>query len=247
MAHRLMRCHFRVVATELPFPLAVRREVSFCEAVYDGRKEVEGIVACLVDSVEGIQDAWRAGMMPLLVDPEARVKDTIRPDVMIDGTMAKRNTGTRLTDAPLVIGLGVGFEAGVDVHAIVETNFGHNLGRVIYQGRAEPDNRTPEAICGLTTERVFRAPAAGRFHVRKEIGELVEAGDVVGYVDDVPVQTQISGVIRGILRDGIDVAEGTKAGDVDPRGIREYCYTIADKPRAIAGGVLEAILHGVRS
>jgi xanthine dehydrogenase accessory factor len=243
VAYRLSCCHFKVVMTELPSPLAERREVTFCEAVYEGQKEVEGLVAELVHTTADIHRVWHDRRLPILTCDADRIEQYLRPHVVIDGTMVKRNTGTRITEAPLVIGLGVGFEAGVDVHVVVETNRGQNLGRVIYKGRAEANTGIPDDICGLTIERVFHAPKTGRFFARKKIGDYIEAGEVVACVDEIPITSKISGVVRGILRDGIEVRKGVKAGDIDPRSIKEYCFTISDKPRAIAGGVLEAILH----
>ena len=241
-AHRLSQCHFRVCMTELPQPQAVRREVAFCEAVYEGEKEVEEVVAKLISHPDQVFQVWQEGKLPLLVDPETRVKDVLKPDILIDATMAKRNLGTRISDAPLVIGLGAGFQAGKDVHMVIETNRGHNLGKVILQGTAEPDTGIPGEIASASAERIFRAPKAGRFSTNKRIGDYIQAGDVVAYVAQTPVKALIGGVIRGLLRDGTRVHKGMKAGDVDPRGIKEYCYTISDKSRAIAGGVLEAIL-----
>jgi len=244
IAYRLSQCHFRVLMTEIPQPRAVRREVAFCEAVYEGEKEVEGVVARLVSPPEEIYETWQAGKLPLLVDPEAKIKDILKPDVLVDAIVAKKNLGTRITDALLVIGLGIGFEAGKDVHVVIETNRGHNLGRVIHHGEAEANTGVPGEITGFSEERVFRAPRVGRFSTGKQIGDYVEAGEVVAFVDGVPIKVLISGVIRGLLKDGTEVYKGMKAGDVDPRGVRDYCYTISDKARAIAGGVLEAILSG---
>ncbi len=242
VAHRLSRCHFRVLMTEIPRPQAVRREVAFSEAVYEGEKEVEGVVARLISSPDEVFGVWRAGKLPLLVDPEARVRDVLKPDILIDAIIAKRNLGTKITDAPLVIGLGVGFWAGRDVHAVIETNRGHNLGRVIITGEAEADTGVPGVIAGFATERVLRAPGAGRFSTKKKIGDSVQAGDVVASVAGAPLKAMIDGIVRGLLRDGTQVHKGMKSGDIDPRGISENCYTISDKGRSIAGGVLEAIL-----
>ena len=242
VAHRLSRCHFRLLMTEIARPQAVRRGVAFCEAVYEGEKEVEGVVAKLISTPDEIYRVWQEGKLPLLIDPEAKIKDVLKPDVLIDAIIAKKNLGTKITDAPLVIGLGIGFCAGRDVHVIIETNRGHNLGRVIPKGEAEPDTGVPGVIAGFSSERVFRVPQAGQFSTSKKIGDHVAAGDVVAFVDGMPVKTKISGVIRGLLRDGTKVHKGMKAGDVDPRGIKDHCYTISDKGRAIAGGVLEVIL-----
>jgi len=242
VAHRLHRCNFKVLLTETANPQAVRRQIAFCEAVHHGSKEVEGVPAKLVSSPDEIETAWRDGTIPLIVDPETRIKNIIKPDVLIDAIIAKKNTGVNITDAPLVIGLGIGFYAGKDVHVVIETNRGHNLGRVILNGEAEADTGTPGIIGGYSRERVFRAPKEGQFKTSKDIGEHMKSGDIVAMVDDCPVRVEIDGIIRGILADGTIVYKGMKAGDVDPRGKREYCYTISDKGRTIAGGVLEAIL-----
>lgn len=242
VAHRLACSGFKVCLSEIPRPQAVRRGVAFCEAVYEGEKEVEGVVAKLLSSPDQISEVWQEGKLPLLVDPEARVKDILKPDVLVDAILAKKNLGTRISDAPLVIGLGPGFYAGKDVDVVIETNRGHNLGRVIHRGEAEANTGVPGVIAGVSAERVFRAPETGRFATKKKIGDHVQAGDVVALVDGTPVKALVGGVIRGLLRDSTEVHQGMKAGDVDPRGTSEHCFTISDKARAIAGGVLEAIL-----
>jgi xanthine dehydrogenase accessory factor len=242
VAHRLHRCNFKVCLTEIAHPMAVRREVSFCEAVYDVEKEVEGVIARRIDSPEEIEITWKQGKMPLLIDTEANVKDYLKPNVLIDAIIAKRNVGTKITDAELVIGLGVGFFASKDVHLVIETNRGHDLGRIIRSGEAQPDTGVPGEIAGKSIERLIRTPRAGLFTVEKNIGDMVKAGESVANVDGAPVVVAIDGVIRGLLRNGMQVTSGLKAGDVDPRGDRSYCYTISDKARAISGGVLEAIL-----
>ncbi len=241
-AHRLHRCHFRVCLTEMDSPLAVRRGVAFSEAVYDGEKEVEGVVARLVKSASEALGVWEENKLPIIVDPETKVKDVLKPDVLVDAIIAKKNLGTKISDASLVIGLGIGFQAGKDVHVVIETNRGHNLGKAILQGEAEPNTGIPGEIAGVSTERVFRAPRAGQFSTNKKIGDYIQADEVVAFVDGAPVKALVGGVIRGLLRGGTEVHKGMKVGDVDPRGIKEYCYTISDKSRAIAGGVLEVIL-----
>lgn len=243
VAHRLFRSGFRVCLTEIIEPLAVRRAVSFCEAVFEKEKEVEGVTARLVGMEKDVRLAWKDGRIPLVIDPEANIRRFIEPDVLVDAILAKENLGTRIGDAPLVIGLGPGFRAGEDVHAVIETNRGHNLGRIIEKGEAEPNTGVPGNIGGYTWERVLRAPAAGIFRAKNKIGDKVQAGETVAEVEGVPVKAGISGVLRGILRDGIRVKEQMKAGDIDPRGTRENCFTISEKARAIAGGVLEAILR----
>ncbi len=242
VAHRLFKAGFKVCLTEIAEPLAVRREVSFCEAVYDGEKTVEGVTARRIGGPEEIQDAWRDGKIPLLVDPENRTLQILKPRVLIDAILAKRNVGTAMADAPLVIGLGPGFSAGRDVHLVIETNRGHDMGRLIFEGEAEPNTGVPGEIGGFGIERVLRATADGVFHNVRKIGDYVVPGDVVAEVAGKPVKTVITGVLRGLLREGIQVTEGLKAGDVDPRVKREACFTISDKARALGGTALEAIL-----
>jgi len=243
VAHRLFHSGFLVCLTEIPEPLAVRREVSFCEAIQEGEKTVEDVKAKRVEDEAAIQQAWAEGLISILVDPQCRVRRELNPDVIIDAILAKTNTGTRISDAPLIIGLGPGFRAGEDVHLVVETNRGHNLGRVIERGAAEPNTGVPGDIGGYTWERVLRAPCAGRFMGWKKIGDRVEKGEIVAKVETLPLHSEISGVLRGLLRDGARVEKDMKVGDVDPRAMREHCYTISDKARAIGGGVLEAILR----
>jgi xanthine dehydrogenase accessory factor len=228
--------------TEIANPLAIRREVSFCEALYEGEKRVEDVTAKRVIDVEAIQPTWKKDRIPLLVDPEAVVKQFLRPHVLVDAILAKKNLGTRMSDAPLVIALGPGFVAGSDVHLVTETNRGHNLGTLIWDGEAEPDTGIPGSVGGYSVERVLRAPETGRLEALKKIGDRVEEGEAVGVVNGVPMQSAIPGVLRGILRDGTTVQKGLKSGDVDPRGNRDACFTISDKARAIAGAVLEGIL-----
>jgi len=242
VAHRLWNAHFRLCMTEMPNPLAIRREVCFSEAILDGEKKIEGITAKLVIDVEAVQPTWQKGKIPVLVDPEAAVKRFLRPHVIVDAILAKKNLGTRMSDAPLVIGLGPGFLAGEDVHLVIETNRGHNLGRLIRDGAAEPDTGIPGSIGGYTEGRVLRAPETGTFETLKRIGDRVEENEAVAAVDGVPMRSKISGVLRGILRDGAEVHRGLKSGDVDPRGNRDACFTISDKARAIGGSVLEGIL-----
>ncbi len=243
VAQRLVRSGLRVCITELPEPLAVRRGVSFCEAVFAGQTEVEGLVGRRVTGKEEVQRCWERGEVPVLIDPECAIGTTLSPDVLVDAILAKRNTGTTLGDAPLVIGLGPGFCAGRDVHAVIETNRGHRLGRVIEAGEAEADTGIPGNVGGYTWERVLRAPASGRFRGKKQIGETVAKGEVVAEVAGVPLEAAISGVIRGILHDGLTAEKNMKVGDVDPRGTREHCLTVSEKARAIGGAVLEAVMR----
>ena len=242
VAHRLRRVGMRVIITELPRPTVIRRSVAFASAVFEGEVTVEGVTARLVDGPTQALACLDEGIVPVLVDPEAMVVHALQPDAVVDATVAKRNLGTRLTDAPIVVALGPGFTAGVDCHAVVETARGHYLGRVITQGQAAPNTGVPGAVVGHAEDRVVRAPCAGVFCGERRIGDRVEAGQSVARVDGEPVVARISGVLRGLLADGLPVHAGMKVGDVDPRGVVDHCFTISDKARAVGGGVLEAIL-----
>jgi xanthine dehydrogenase accessory factor len=243
IAHRLHQCHMKVLITEIAAPTAVRRSVAFAEAVYCGCHTIENVKSLRVQTVREARQLWDADMIPLMVDPGAAVRRAVRPGVIVDAIMAKGGTSTAISDAPLVIGIGPGFTAGENVHAVVETNRGYRLGRVIWNGTAEPDTGVPAPVAGYTEARVLRAPTGGSFEPIHDIGDLVQKGEVVAKVDGAPIYAEISGLIRGMLHNGVQIEAGAKVGDVDPRGEREYCYTISDKARAIGGGVVEAILH----
>ncbi len=241
--YRLWKVGFQVLVTEIPQPTAVRRTVAFANAVYEGTWRVQDVQAKLVRGLREAVNCWEAGILPVIVDPEASVRFDLRPHVVVDGIMAKRNTGTRISDAPVVVALGPGFVAGVDCHAVVETQRGHDLGRVIYTGEASANTGVPGEVGGYTWERVLRAPAEGTFTGKRAIGDMVQAGETVGYVDDVPVISKISGVVRGLVHDGVEVTRGTKVGDVDSRAQVSHCFTISDKALSVGGGVLEAVFH----
>lgn len=242
VAHRLAQSHFKVCLTEIPHPLAVHRGTAFSEAVYDGEKQVEGVVAKLISSAQEIPPIWSENKLPIIIDPQASIKDYLNPDVLIDAIMAKKNLGTKISDAPLVIGLGPGFHIGTDAHLVIETNNSENLGRVLPTGEAEPNTGGPLSIAGLTSERVLYPPKKGIFRSVRQIGDPVTAGDTIAWVDDCPIEARIDGVLRALLRDGLEVNEQTKLGEIDPGGDRRVCFTIRARMRAIAGGVLEAIL-----
>jgi xanthine dehydrogenase accessory factor len=246
VAHRLHQSHFKICMTEISRPLAVRRSVAFCEAVYDGNKEIEGVRAKRVSGLEEVGPVWKTGCIPVFIDPEGnKARKFLKPDVLVDAIMAKKNSGTRIHDTPLVIGLGPGFSAGKDVHAVIETNRGHDLGRVIWKGPAEPDTGIPGEINGYSIERVLRTMEKGVFYPQKLIGARIKKGSVVAVVNEFPIIAEVNGVLRGILREGAEVEKGMKVGDIDPRGKPDHCLTISDKARAIGGGVLEAILHAL--
>jgi xanthine dehydrogenase accessory factor len=244
VAHRLHRSHFKICMTEIPHPLAVRRGVAFSEAIYEGQKEVEGVRAKFISKPEEIESVWKKGNIPIIADSDGKkTRHFLKPDVLVDAIMAKKNLGTQINDAPLVIGLGPGFSAGKDAHIVIETNRGHRLGKMILSGSAEPDTGIPGEIGGYTMERLLRTMKKGIFHPQKSIGDRVSKGSVVAVVEDFPIIAKISGVVRGLLREGVEVRKGMKVGDIDPRSKKESCFTISDKARAIGGGALEAILY----
>lgn len=243
VAWRLHRCGFRVLVTETAQPTVIRRAVAFASAVYDDAITVEGVTARLAAGDDGVLEAWASGVVPVLVDPQAAVVDRLRPEAVVDAIMAKRNLGTGPTDAPIVVALGPGFTAGRDCHAVVETNRGHDLGRVILKGSAEPNTGVPGTVGGESGRRVLRAPQPGMLRTARAIGDRVGEGELVAYVDSEPVRARLEGVVRGLLQDGLAVREGMKVGDIDPRGVVSHCFTISDKALAVAGGVVEAILY----
>lgn len=246
---RLHNCGFRVLAVECARPSAIRRRAAFCEAVFDGTATVEGVTARLIDRIEQADTVWNAGEIPLIVDETAVCAAACAPAVLVDAILAKRNLGTTRDMAPITIGLGPGFTAGGDVDAVVETMRGHRLGRVIYEGAALPNTGVPGSIAGFAAERVIHAPASGAMtFVRSpepvDIGSIVQKGQTIGFVGGVPVTATLDGVLRGLIREGYPVTEGLKIADIDPRAQEvQNCTTVSDKARAIAGGVLEAMLH----
>lgn len=288
--HRLHRAGHRVIALETDYPAAIRRQVSFCEAVYDGSVAVEGVTARLVpaladaetdtETYSGINDTpaahiasekWdssvieavlEAGEVPLLIDPKGESIALLKPDVVVDAIIAKKNLGTTINMAPLVIGVGPGFTAGQDVHLVIESMRGHNLARIITDGMAQPNTGVPGNIAGFTSERVIHAPAAGYIHDVRKIGDIVQKGDEIARIypdkesydnalsEYVPVNATITGIIRGLIREGYYFREGFKIADIDPRESElTNCFTISDKARSIAGSVLEAVSafeHGVK-
>ncbi len=240
VAFRLVRAGFSVMMTEIARPTVVRRAVAFAEAVYEGRVEVEGLPGILVRDPAEAHRVLRLGAIPVIVDPEAAVRFDFRPDLLVDAIMAKRNVGTRMSDAPAVVALGPGLVAGKDAHAVIETMRGPTLGRVVTEGEALPDTGIPGERGGYAEERILRSPCAGVFIGSREIGDRVRKGDAVGLVEETAVVARLDGRLRGILRSGIVVGPGFKLGDVDPSAGREQCFLISDKALAVAGGVLEA-------
>jgi len=243
IACRLHNSGFRrLLMTEIEQPLAVRRLVSFSEAVHERAWTVEGVRAVRIEEPNQVHGRWSEGQIPVLVDPDNESRIAVKPDVLVDSILAKINLGTGIDDAPLVVGVGPGFFAGSDVHCVVETNRGHDLGRVIREGGAAPNTGVPGDIGGHSELRVIRATRGGVFQSHATIGVSVRAGQVVGQVDGEDATVALNGVLRGLIRPGTPVRQGEKLGDVDPRGKVSYCSTISDKARAIGGSVLEAIL-----
>ncbi len=243
IALRLYRAKMNIIMTDLPVPTSIRRTVCFSEAIRHGEVSVEGISARLAETPEQALALTKDGFVAVMADPEGNCIRTLHPDAVVDAILAKRNTGTKITDAPVVIGVGPGFTAKADCHAAVETMRGHYLGRVIYDGTPIPNTGIPGLIGGFAGERVLRAPADGTFQSVLKIGDRVKAGDVAGYVAGEPMKCTIGGILRGLLADGVPVTKGMKSGDVDPRCEVDHCYCASDKALSIGGGVLEAILN----
>jgi xanthine dehydrogenase accessory factor len=240
VAYRLIKAGFPVVMTEIASPLMVRTTVSYGTAVYYTSVIIEGIIARHV-TLDAAPTLLGEGILPVLVDPRGESIRALHPAVVVDARVAKANLDTTIGDAPLVIGLGPGFTAGLDCHAVVETNRGHNLGRVIWQGSAEPDTGVPARVNGKQAERVLRAPHDGELVQVVAIGERVNAGSVIAHVDETPILAPFDGVLRGLMDNPVHVTAGLKIGDLDPRARREHCFTISDKSLAVGGGVVEAI------
>lgn len=243
IAMRLYRCGFHVVMADLAVPTSIRRTVCFSEAIRLGETMVEDVRGVLCADADAARVAMDEGNVAVLVDPEAAMARELKPDVLVDAILAKKNLGTTRGMAPVVIGVGPGFTAQVDVDAAVETMRGHYLGRVYYKGSPIANTAIPGLIGGYAGERVLRAPTDGIFQPAVELGDEVHAGDVCGTVEGMPMCATIDGVVRGLLQAGVPVRRGMKSGDVDPRCQPEYIRTVSDKASAVGGGVLEAILH----
>jgi xanthine dehydrogenase accessory factor len=239
IAWRLTRAGWPVIACELPEPLTVRRTVALSTAVSDGSIDVEGMRGVRADDIEHAIRLAHEGVVGVLVSPEL---PAVAADVVVDARLAKRNIDTTIDDAPLVIGVGPGFVAGDDCHAVVETMRGHHLGRVLWEGGAEPDTGTPGIVAGRGAERVLRSPASGSCDWQVDIGDLVSEGEQIGAVAGSGIAAPFDGVVRGLVAPGMKVIAGQKVGDVDPRGASAACDEISDKALAVGGGVTEAVL-----
>lgn len=241
--HKLHRCGFKVVVLECPKPTSIRRKVCFSECVYDGFVEVEGEKAELVKTVDDIYKSFENNRIPVIIDVDGKTILDLKPEVVVDAILAKRNLGTNIDMAPITIGLGPGFSAGHDVTAVIETMRGHDLGRIILKGEALANTGVPGEVAGVSKERVIYSPNEGIIKNLCNIGDVVTKGQIIATVDNLDVKASISGVLRGIIREGIYVKKSMKIGDIDPRLNQvKNCFTISDKARAIGGAVLEAIL-----
>lgn len=247
--HRLYKAGFRVLVLETENPSAIRREAAFCEAIYEGSKEVEGVICERADSVADACRLLEEDRLAILADPRGSAIYELQPDVVVDAILAKKNLGTDRSMAMLTIGLGPGFTAGQDVDVVVETMRGHDLGRLIYQGSAMADTKTPGSILGVTDKRVIYARAEGKIRNIARIGDCVKQGDPLALIQtydgiQIPVKASIDGILRGIIRSWYEVKQGLKIADIDPRKEeRKNCFTISDKSRCIAGSVLEAVVN----
>ncbi len=244
IAWRLYQSNIRkIFMMEKNQPLSVRREVSFCEAIFDGEKKVEGVTATVVKDNTAIPTIWSSGKIAVAADSSWSLIKVIEPDVVIDAIIAKQNLGSNKNEADLVIGVGPGFEAGIDIHMAIESKRGHNLGKVILSGQPEANTGIPGNVNGHTIERVLHAPCSGIFKTSCQIGNRISRGDLVGSIDGREMKAEIDGVLRGLIRPDVHVKAGMKVGDIDPRNNADYCYTISDKAISIGGGVIEAILR----
>lgn len=241
---KLYRSGFKVLVLETETPSAIRRKVAFCEAVYEKEIEIEGIKARLVANDEEIQDCWDSDIVPVMIDSRGKVIERLKPLAVVDGILAKQNFGTKRSMAPITIALGPGFSAPEDVDIVIETMRGHNLSRIIEEGRASENTGVPGVIAGFGIERVIYSDYSGVITNIEKIGNVVEKGDVIAVVGDNEIYASISGVLRGIIRDGYKVKKGLKIADIDPRiSEKDNCFTISDKARNIGGAVLESILY----
>lgn len=245
IAHRLMMCHFPVVMTEREHPSVIRRTVSFAQAIFHEKYCLQNICAAKVakENTTEILRLVAQKIIPVIVDPAATIIQRLKPAVVIDAIIAKRNTGTAIHDAPLVIGVGPGFSAPQDVHFVIESNRGHHLARIISRGKAQDNTSTPGTIAGVTDARLLRAPVAGKFLAHTFIGAPIQCGQPFGQIGEHVINAKISGVVRGLIADGHFCKVRTKIGDIDPRGEIEYCFCMSEKARNISGAILEIIVR----
>ncbi len=243
IGYRLHRCGYKVLHLDIEKPMVIRRTVAFTQAIFDGEAEVDGIKCKLVENMDEINNAFENDYVAVMVDSKGTIIDKLKPDVVVDSIIAKKNLGTNRDMAKTTIGVGPGFVAGEDVDVVIESNRGHFLGSIILEGSAAPNTGEPGNIAGFTSERVIRANADGTIENVHDIGDIVKKGEPIAYIGETAVEASLDGVLRGLITDGTDVNTGLKIADIDPRGYKSYCYTITEKARAIGGAVLEGILH----
>lgn len=247
VAEVLYQSGFKILILDIEKPSSIRRSVCFSEAIYDGVTKVENIICKKVENENEIEKCWSEKIIPIMVDEKGEIIKKIKPDVVVDSIIAKKNLGTTKEMAPITIALGDGFEAGKDVDIVVETMRGHNLGRIITSGRAMKNTGIPGEIKGVSKDRVIYSLANGIFSSVKKIGDTVQKDEIIGYVGDVEIRGKISGVLRGIIREGYEVTENMKIGDIDPRTEeKNNCFTISDKARSLGGAVLRAIMFRLK-
>ena len=247
VAEVLYQSGFKILILDIEKPSSIRRSVCFSEAIYDGIIQVENIICKKVENENDIEKCWNEKIIPIMVDEKGEIIKKIKPDVVVDSIIAKKNLGTTKEMAPITIALGDGFEAGKDVDIVIETMRGHNLGRIITSGRAMKNTGIPGEIKGVSKDRVIYSLANGIFSSVKKIGDTVQKDEIIGYVGDVEIRGKISGVLRGIIRDGYEVTENMKIGDIDPRiEEKNNCFTISDKARSLGGAVLRAIMFRLK-
>ena len=232
---------FQVLMTEVEQPTVIRRTVAFATSIYEGKVEIEGVTGRLVDE-NNYQECLESGSIGVIVDPKGLIRMKYKPDVIVDAILAKKNLGTTIDAAPIVIGCGPGFFAGDDCHLVIETKRGHFLGRVIEKGAAIPNSGIPGIVEGKGLERVLYSPVAGKVEHLKKLGDIVSEGDIILKVDGIAVTTPFAGVLRGLIEEGMVVPAAMKIGDVDPRINPEYCYTISEKAMAVGRGAVEGAL-----
>lgn len=247
VAEVLYQSGFKILILDIEKPSSIRRSVCFSEAIYDGVTKVENIICKKVENENEIEKCWNEKIIPIMVDEKGDIIKKIKPDVVVDSIIAKKNLGTTKDMAPITIALGDGFEAGKDVDIVIETMRGHNLGRIITSGRAMKNTGIPGEIKGVSKDRVIYSLANGRFSSVKKIGDTVQKDEIIGYVGDIEIRGKISGVLRGIIREGYEVTENMKIGDIDPRiEEKNNCFTISDKARSLGGAVLRAIMFRLK-
>jgi len=241
IVQKFFRCGFNILILETDTPTAIRRNVSLCEAVYDGEKTVEDITCRKIETIDEIENCFKEKIVPLLIDPEGKCIDKLKPKAVIDAIIAKRNLGTNKNMADITIALGPGFLAGADVDCVIETLRGNDLGRLIFSGKAKADTKTPGEVAGESFKRVIHSPGEGIIIHKKSIGDIVKKGDIILTVGAVDVTAPIDGVLRGLIREGLSIKEKTKIADIDPR-TDINCLLISDKARCIGGAALEAYM-----